>query len=119
MRRRVTRWRASMSWCGCARPAETGCRCRSGCPASAGHLFWLVQLLVRIDAPQARLLDPAVEALADEAAPAVLAAPYRRQHPMLQLRADAACSIRLVVERQQFVLAPGLRRDQRGAPARQ
>src|SRR6185503_11576141 len=33
----------------------------------------LFHLLARIDAPQARLLDPAVEALADEAAPAVAA----------------------------------------------
>src|SRR5205085_3474295 len=72
----------------------------------SGGLF---HFLVRIDAPKPRLLDPAVEALADEAAPAVLAALHAREHAVLKLCADRARGFRLVVQRQQFVPAFGLR----------
>src|SRR4051812_2166077 len=86
-------------------------------PANAGVL--LLDLLARIDTPQARLLDPAVEAFADEAAPAILAALHRRQHPRLQFRHDGACRIGLIAQFEEFVRLLRLRRDQRGALARQ
>src|SRR5207248_4719781 len=75
--------------------------------------------LVWIDAPQARLLDPAVEAFADETAPAILAALHRGEHAVLELRSHGTCGIRFVVQRQQFILGLGLWRNQRGAPAGQ
>src|SRR2546423_1914005 len=99
MRRKAMRSRASMWWCGCARPAE----------AAPLRGAILLDLLVWIDAPQARLLDPAVEAFADETAPPVLAALHHGEHAVLKLRVYRARGFRLVVQRQQLVLTLGLR----------
>src|SRR5437763_574705 len=101
MRRKAMRSRASMSWCGCARPAE----------AAPLRREILLDLLVWIDAPQARLLDAAVEAFADQTAPAILAALHGGEHAVLKLRSDGTCGIRLIVQRQQFILGLGLGGD--------
>src|SRR3954464_14112017 len=90
-------------------------------PRESGALLFgdLVYLLFRIDAPQARLLDPAVEPLAREPAPAALALLHGPEHAMLQLRGGSARGIGLGPEREKFVLALELRRNQRGALAGQ
>src|SRR3954467_2024600 len=80
-------------------------------PAKTGIL--LFDLLARIDAPQAWLFDPTVEAFADEAAPPVLAALHGREHAMLHFRHDGACRIGLVAQFEQFIFLLRLRRDQR------
>src|SRR3954467_8905508 len=82
-------------------------------PAKTGIL--LFDLLARIDAPQAWLFDPTVEAFADEAAPPVLAALHGREHAMLHFRHDGACRIGLFAQFEEVVRLLGLRRDQRGA----
>src|SRR5947208_341312 len=108
MRRRATRSRASMSWCGCAKRAERILPSEVSMPRHGGAFDFLLDFLARINAPQARLFDPAVEAFAGEAAPAILAALHARQHAVLQLRRDGARRIRLVAQFEQ-ILAPGLR----------
>src|SRR5581483_5361127 len=78
----------------------------------------LVDLLARVDAPQPVLLDPAVESLAGEAAPAVLTFLHGGEHAVLELRREAARGIGLGVQCDDLVFALRLRRDQRGALAR-
>src|SRR2546422_492756 len=61
----------------------------------------LLQPLVRVDAPQAFLLDPAVEALAGDAAPGPGAALDRAEHAGLQLGENQAVVVLLLVQGQQ------------------
>src|SRR5712671_293375 len=75
-----------------------------------------LHLLVGVDTPQALLFDPAVKAVADDAAPAASAFLYLRHHTGLQPRGNRAVWIGAVVERRQFV--PGFHGDDRGTAAR-
>src|SRR5215470_13871201 len=79
----------------------------------------LVQLLVGIDAPQALLLDPAVETVAHDPAPGTGASLHQAEHADLEPRQGGALRVRLVVEREQLVLVLVAGRDRRGAPAGQ
>src|SRR5678815_6158301 len=63
----------------------------------------LFHLLARIDAPQARLLDPAVEAFSDEAAPPAVALLYGAEHAVLQLGGDAARGIGFRPQQEQLL----------------
>ena len=78
----------------------------------------LLDLLVRVDAPQALLLDPAVEALAGDAAPAVRCSASRCRGRRLQLRDDAPRP-RPAWRAARTARPCPRRRDQRGAPAGQ
>src|SRR5262249_31981068 len=107
-RRKATRSRASMWWCGCAaRRAErlffhhcacVGRRCR---PLMFSNL---PDLLVRIDAPELLLHDPPVEARPGNAAPASGAAFDRGEHARLQPRDHRGAAVTLVIERHQLFL---------------
>src|SRR5215471_18013786 len=63
----------------------------------------LIHGLARIDAPQAFLLDPAVETLADDAAPVVAAALHGGEHARLYARRDLALLLGGHVQRHEIV----------------
>src|SRR5580704_18039713 len=103
-RRRVMRSRGSMWWYGC------GGRSRADGKTS-------FDLLVRINAPQLVLLDPAVKNVAGDLAPFAGAVFDRAQHADLQLRRDRALSVGFGIDRRQVGLRFQL--HGRGALARQ
>ena len=78
---------------------------RSRCRLCTAEL--LLNLLVRIGAPQPVLPDPAVKALAAEFAPGAGAGLQRAQHAGLQLRHHRGFDVGALVERHQFVLQVG------------
>src|ERR1700704_1385277 len=77
----------------------------------------LLHLLIRVDAPQPLLSDPAAEAVAGDGPPAGGALPDLGHYAGLQAGGDCAGGIGAIVQRRQFIL--GLHRDDRGAAARQ
>src|SRR5882757_7910158 len=105
---KATRSPASTWSCGCARSASRRRR-KAGLPS--------LHLLVRVDAPQALLLDPAVESVAGDAAPAIGAFLDLRDDAGLQAGRHRAGGVGMVIERGQFVLA--LHGDDGGAPSGQ
>src|SRR5215217_2112425 len=76
-----------------------------------------LHLLIRVDAPQALLLDPAVKAVADHAAPAIGAFLDLGDDANLQTGRNRAGWIGTIIERRQLVL--GLHGDDRRAAAGQ
>src|SRR6187431_668965 len=86
-------------------------------PAFAGRRITSLHLLVRVHAPQALLLDPAVKAVADHAAPAIGAFLDLGDDTNLQAGRNRAGRIGAIIERRQFVLA--LHGDDRSATTRQ
>src|SRR5260370_20643791 len=77
----------------------------------------LIHLLIGVDAPQPLLLDPAVEAVAGNTAPAGRAMLDLGYHPGLQAGCNRAGWIRAIVQRREFVL--GFHWGNRRAAARQ
>jgi len=71
---------------------------------------------IRIDAPQIRLLDKAIEAIARHTAPGAVAAAHACDHVWLQLRDRRRFRARLAVENRIYSFLPG--RNQSRAPAR-
>src|ERR1700746_210026 len=75
-------------------------------PATSGRTRWLLamttwallDLLVRIDAPQPVLFDKPVIAFADQPAPQAAAAFDRSEHPRLQLGGHRRLRVRLGVQ---------------------
>src|SRR5882757_8889331 len=76
-----------------------------------------LHLLVGVDAPQALLFDPAVKAVAGDAAPAASAFLHLSHHAGLQPRGNRAVRIGAVIERREVV--PGFHGDDGRAAARQ
>src|SRR6266699_3141926 len=90
-------------------PATTNdCRSRR-----RGRFRSSLHLLVGVDAPQPLLLDPAIEAVAGDAAPACRAPLDLGHDAGLQAGRDRAGFVGAVVERREFVL--GLHGDNSGA----
>src|SRR6267154_5438679 len=77
----------------------------------------LIHLLIGVDTPQPLLLDPAIEAVAGNTAPAGRAMLDLGYHPGLQAGCNRAGWIRAIVQRREFVL--GFHGDNRSAAARQ
>src|SRR5712664_227254 len=96
-------------WVAGSSPATTNdCRSRR-----RGRFRSLLHLLVGVDAPQPLLLDPAVEAVAGDAAPTCRAALDLGHDAGLQAGRDRAGFVGALVERREFVL--GLHGDDSGA----
>src|SRR3954453_14358979 len=80
----------------------------SGSPSTHGRFRYcaegLLHLLIRVDAPEAFLRDPAVEAGADHAAPGAGAGLHRREHAGLQLGGHRGLPVGLGMQRDQLVL---------------
>src|SRR5882757_3877585 len=76
-----------------------------------------LHLLVGVDAPQALLFDPAVKAVAGDAAPAASAFLHLSHHAGLQPRGNRAVRIGAVIERREVL--PGFHGDDGRAAARQ
>src|SRR3954462_5558061 len=93
-----------------------------GSPRSRGRLRGgsaraSLHLLIRVDAPQALLLDPAVKTVADHAAPAIGAFLDLGHHAGLQAGRDRAGPVGPIVQRRKLVL--GLHGDDSRAAAGQ
>src|SRR6185295_3397112 len=84
-------------------------------PAFAGTTPTSVHLLVRVHAPEAFLLDPAVKAVTGDAAPVCAALLHLGDHTGLELGRNRAVGIGAVVDRRELVLV--LHGDDRGAAA--
>src|SRR3982075_4408473 len=90
---------------------------RRGQAAAPRDEDYSLHLLVGIDAPQPLLLDPAIETVAGDAAPAGRAALDLGHDTGLQAGCNRAGLIGAIIERSEFVL--GFHGDDSGAAARQ
>src|SRR5215471_17083529 len=75
--------------------------------------------LVGVDAPQSFLLDPTVEAFANDAAPGATAAPHCTEHTRLQSRCEITVRIGTFVDWNELARGFDFGRDQRGPPTGQ
>src|SRR5258706_11080749 len=90
---------------------------RGQAAAPRDEAYLLLHLLIRVDAPQPLLLDPAVKAIAGDVAPACRATLDLGHDAGLQAGRDRAGLIGALIERRELVL--GLHGDHGSAATRQ